>query len=84
MAAEVMLMTKAGEVISPLLVRNPETAIAAARRICEELESMNVRCQSILLTATKSLPDEGELDAMETRLAELRAELDDLSPAEQN
>jgi hypothetical protein len=80
MVAEVMLMSKVGASVAPVRIRNPEDEFTALLKIRAELDGMIQRCQSLLLTAAESLPDEEELDAIQDRLDELREQIEPKQP----
>jgi hypothetical protein len=71
-----MPMQKTGATVTPIRIKQPETDITRLKRMKDELEYMIQRCQSLLFTAAETPPDEAELDAMQDRVDELRAELE--------
>jgi ubiquinone biosynthesis protein UbiJ len=79
------LVHKTGDTVTPLRVINPEEpAISALRSIRDELADMIQRCQSMMLTAAESAPDEEELDAMQDRLDDLRERLEEITEQPNN
>jgi flagellin-like hook-associated protein FlgL len=77
-----VFMQKSGTTVTPLRVKSPETAVTAMARIRDEMSDMVQRCQALLLTAAETAPDEEELDDIQDRLAELRAEIEAITGEE--
>jgi hypothetical protein len=78
MAAEVILMSKAGSTVIPVTIKPPENAITVMTGLKEELKAMlldGLHMVQMAMLDADYVPDPDELDAQQARLDEIVAQL---------
>lgn len=73
---EGVLYQKVDGETTPLRIVEPDDDLTAMRKLRDEMATLVQRCQSMMLIAAENPPDEEELDAIEARVEEIKAQIE--------